>query len=422
MMRPWKSNFTRFELNCAKALCVLIVIVFLSPHIYFHFFYEEEQVDFSEFEAQVEAFYEQYDPPKMKYYYKSNAQKWENHRDEEEDWQDRKNIKSYKYERKAEYEKTAARLFSFDPNTVSFKELTMLGLSKKTANTLINFREKGGKFYKKTDLKKVYGLNKKDYERLKDYVKIVPQEKEEKMDEIVQEEVLSNEVALIIRLFPFDPNTATFDEFVTLGLSKKTAHTIINFREKGGKFYNKQDLQKIYTLQPTDYARLEPYIHISPIEIKEVLASEPTIVAEKSPSPKPTPVNVNINTATPDEWQKLYGIGPTYAKRIVKYREALGGFYAVSQVAETYGIADSAFQSILPQLKLDVAAIRTININTANKDDLAAHPYISWKKAKVIVAYREEHGAFESLQDVRKVRAISDELFEQLKAYLRVKE
>lgn len=158
MIPPWRSDFSQFQLNCAKALSALIVIVFLSPHIHYHFFYKKEQMDFGEFEVQVEAFYEEYDPPKMKHYYKSDTQKWKSDKNQDE--------------RKTERKKTASRPFPFDPNTASFKELTSLGLSKKVANTLINFRKKGGKFYKKTDLKKVYGLDEEDYDRLEGYIKI----------------------------------------------------------------------------------------------------------------------------------------------------------------------------------------------------------------------------------------------------------
>jgi len=247
--------------------------------------------------------------------------------------------------------------------------LTALGLSKKTANTLINFREKGGKFYKKIDLKKVYGLKEKDYERLEPYIKIPTQPKEKEPKYVAQKEALPTVPTPTIRLFNFDPNTASFDDFVTLGLPKKTAHTIINFREKGGAFYDKQDLQKIYTLMTEDYTRLEPYI-IVPEKPNEIPA--PKLVAEKTskPKPKPTPISIRVNTATATEWQRLYGIGPTYAKRIIEHRESLGGFHSVEQVGEIYGLADSTFQNIRPQLQLDATTIRKININTASPEDL----------------------------------------------------
>lgn len=418
----WKDqlHFTRSERSGVIGLSVLILIAFIFPHIYIYFFYNEKQVDFSEFQAQVEAFYEEYEPPKMKHYDEYKPKKWKNNPKEEGKKYAYKARVDDEHESKMRRKKFTARQFPFDPNTASFKELTSLGLSKKTANTLINFRKKGGRFYKKTDLKKVYGLSKENYDRLENYINIPKQSKAEKSKDVVQKEVLPKEVAPVVRLFTFDPNTATFDDFVTLGLSKKISHTVINFREKGGKFYKKQDFKKIYALQASDYSRLEPYINIPAVAVEETDVPKPILAKAEAPKPKPAPVNININTATPDDWQKLYGIGPTYAKRIVKYREALGGFHAVSQVGETYGIADSTFQHIRPQLQFDAASVRTININIATKDDLAAHPYISWKKAKTIIAYRKEHGAFQSVQDVSKIRAISSDLFERLKPYLSI--
>jgi len=110
---------------------------------------------------------------------------------------------------------------------------------------------------------------------------------------------------------------------------------IINYREKGGQFRQKEDIQKIYSFQTEDYARLEPYIKIAPVEIAESTDKESIAQVDEKPKPRPAPD----------------GIGPTYAKRIVKYRNSLGGFHAINQLSEVYGLADSTFQSIRPQLK-----------------------------------------------------------------------
>ncbi len=422
-MDSWKDqfHFTRTERRGVIGLSVLIVLTFFFPHVYIYFLPEEEPTDFTEFEAQVEAFYDAYEPPKTKPYAYNSRNNYKNYDDKYNDNYDRNYSSSnYKKKEKTTYTKSETRLFSFNPNTATYKELTTLGLSGKTANTLINFREKGGKFYKKEDLKKVYGIKEADYERLENYVDIPATPKKEKPIYEPKDEAPTPKEKPEIVYFPFDPNTATFGEFMKLGLTKKVANNIINYREKGGQFRQKEDLQKIYSLQTEDYNRLESYIKITPVEVPQNTDKEPIAQLVKNPKPRPAPVNININTATDEDWQQLYGIGPTYAKRIVKYRNALGGFHSVNQISEVYGLADSTFQNIRPQLQLDPAPIQQINLNTATQDDFKKHPYLDWKRAKTIVAYRDNHGTFSAVDDLKKVRAISSDLFEKLKPYLTV--
>jgi len=71
MMNSWKDHFhfTRSERNGVIGLSILIVIAFLFPHVYIYFFIKEEPVDFTEFAAQVDAFYDEYEPEKMRQYY-----------------------------------------------------------------------------------------------------------------------------------------------------------------------------------------------------------------------------------------------------------------------------------------------------------------------------------------------------------------
>lgn len=151
-------------------------------------------------------------------------------------------------------------------------------------------------------------------------------------------------------LFYFDPNTLSEEGFVQLGLSPKTAHTLINYRNKGGYFKKPEDIRKIYSLSKTDAERLIPYIRITPKNDKETTANY-----EK---PVQQPVTdqykkININTATAEEWKAFPGIGDVLANRIVKFRNSMGGFKSVDQVSKTYGLNDSVYQAIKPYLYLE---------------------------------------------------------------------
>jgi len=203
-----------------------------------------------------------------------------------------------------------------------------------------------------------------------------------------------------------------------LGLRDKTIQTIRNFLSKGGRFRKAEDLQKIYGLFPDEYERLMPFIRI---EALQSLKNETAEIEEK-PRTRPAPPSrftvIDINLADTSAWIALPGIGSKLASRIVNFREKLGGFYAINQVAETFGLADSTFQKIRSWLKLDQPQLRKININTATLEELKAHPYIRFTLARPIVAYRSEHGPFNRLEDLKKIAAVTEDAFQKMFPYL----
>ena len=218
--------------------------------------------------------------------------------------------------------------------------------------------------------------------------------------------------------FPFDPNTLDEAGWVRLGLRPKTAATILRYRAKGGRFRRPEDLQKIWGLPPGFYENVKDLIRLeTPAVSKEFTDSR-----RPAPAPYPerrSPSPVAINSADTTAWIALPGIGGKLAARIVAFREKLGGFASVEQVAETYGLRDSTFQLIRPYLRLD-GGVRQIDLNTASLDILKDHPYIRWNGARAIVAYREQHGKFTSADELRKINLFDEATVSRLLPYVRV--
>ena len=135
-------------------------------------------------------------------------------------------------------------------------------------------------------------------------------------------------------LFYFDPNTISDEGWHELGLREKTIQTIRNFLGKGGRFRKPEDLQKIYGLFPDEYARLQPYIRIEsvPLVNREKTGNEEMTGTRPSPVTRYTVIDINL--ADTSAWIALPRIGSKLATRIVNFREKLGGFYAISQVAD----------------------------------------------------------------------------------------
>lgn len=227
---------------------------------------------------------------------------------------------------------------------------------------------------------------------------------------------LKSEVAAD-ELFYFDPNTLSQEGWKKLGLRTRTIATIMNYLAKGGRFKQAEDVSRIYGFPDDDFERLKHYIRIE----HQVSSYPGKPSASTSSGKKPIHIKpVDINLADTSAFIALPGIGSKLAGRIVQFREKLGGFYSVDQLAEIYGLRDSTFQKIRPYLVLEDPVVKRININIATVDELKAHPYIRYNLAAPIVAYRNEHGSFKSVEEVKNVMAVTDDIYKKLVPYLEV--
>ena len=169
---------------------------------------------------------------------------------------------------------------------------------------------------------------------------------------------------------------------------------------------------------PDEYKRLEPYIRIPTSNLAELSTGKKTESKKEIFSKEPKYDIVNINTADTSGFIALPGIGNKLAFRIVNFRDKLGGFYSIDQIGETYGLPDSVFRKIKPFLKLETNLVKKFNINTATKDEMKSHPYIKWNLANAIVEYRNQHGNFSSLEDLKNISLVTTDVFDKIKFYL----
>lgn len=380
MKQNWQDFFyyTKSERNGLILLSLICVGLFLAPYLFPN---KEEMttIDFSTFQKEVDLFMA---PSEKKAPQKPSLEQNE--------------------------------LFFFNPNEVTQNELEQLGLSTKTAQTILNFRKKGGRFFKKEDLKKIYGLSNKDYEKLQSYIQLPLQSKPSTTVETQKEEQTEAPIPTSYSLYPFDPNTASKEELTKLGLSNKASNILLNFRKKGGYFRKKEDLKKIFGITDMDYKRLEPYIKI--LEKPEI--PKKSIAHQKNK--EANTLIIDINQSNAEDWQKLKGIGPSYSKRIIKFRDKLGGFSNIQQVGETYGLPDSTFNKIIPFLKTS-AILKTIDINKVSAKELQQHPYLNYRQASAIINYRNNHGPFQNAEDLNPIKALSENTLIAVKPYFSFK-
>jgi competence protein ComEA len=222
-------------------------------------------------------------------------------------------------------------------------------------------------------------------------------------------------------LFYFDPNILPAAGWVKLGIREKTANTIQNYTSKGGRFNKPEDIGKIWGLREDDVKRLLPYVRITEKPSNKPVASPSKPAFNTYEKPVFNIAPVDINEADTSAFIALPGIGSKLANRIVAFREKLGGFYKVDQVAETFALPDSVFRKIRDKLVIHNTEVKKININSATADELKVHPYIRYNIANAIVQYRALHGSFATLDDLKKIMIITEDLYLKASPYLTVK-
>ncbi|MBG6235639.1 competence ComEA-like helix-hairpin-helix protein [Pedobacter sp. CAN_A7] len=227
-----------------------------------------------------------------------------------------------------------------------------------------------------------------------------------------------------LRLHRFDPNTTDLRGWQDLGFSVKQAQSILNYRLKGGQFRKPEDLQKMYVVSAAAYQKLRPYIDIEPQS--SALSSFKANDHQEKPRqqvfnyPKDLPVNirVEINQADTAALETIRGIGPAFAKRIIQYRERIGGFHKKEQLMEVYGLDLVKFEEIKDQVVVDASLVKRLNVNTIRVEDFKNNPYIRYKQANAIIQYREQHGNYSTFDDLKKVIILSPQVLEQLSPYI----
>lgn len=226
-------------------------------------------------------------------------------------------------------------------------------------------------------------------------------------------------------LFYFDPNNATDSVWRELGLSDKTIGTLQKYISRGGRFRSAEELGKIYGFPAEAISILGPYIRISHqpkfnTYPKGMQNDETQHMPFKKSYPKREIQSFPINHGDSANWESLPGIGAKLASRIIQFRSKLGGFHSIQQVSETYGLPDSTFQKIKPYLLPDeLPREAIIELNHASQEELQQHPYISYQIAKLIVAYRNQHGPFRHNEDLLKIALITPELLLKISPYLK---
>jgi len=302
-------------------------------------------------------------------------------------------------------------LFPFDPNTLADSSFNKLSIPEQVKRNMLKFRSKGGVFYNTEDVRKIYGMNDSVFAVIKDYITIKKKTKEEheepKKETRYREETkpLPNST-----FFAFDPNTCTHDDLSKLGLTERQIQTFYKYRKAIGRFESKEQFAKIYGIDKNLIDSLMQYINI-------VSAQNEKLVSKR----KTTSELVELNTADSLKLQEIKGIGGVLSRRIIKYRQLLGGFYSTDQLLEIYGFNPEMHELIIQQIFVDTTKIVKLDINFCSMPELSKHPYIGKELARKIINFRSKNGSISSTNILFEKKVLKVDEYKKIRPYIGTK-
>lgn len=220
-----------------------------------------------------------------------------------------------------------------------------------------------------------------------------------------------------VERFVFDPNTADSTQLLRLGLQPWQVRNIYKYRAAGGVYRKKEDFARLYGLTVKQYRELEPYIRISSDYLPASTLFKDDTTRRELPyhSEKITEEqSIDLTVADTVMLKKVPGIGSYYARRIVQYRDRLGGYVSVDQLDE---IEDFPMES-KKYFVIEASEPQKLNLNRLSLNELKRHPYINYYQARSIVDYRRQHGPLLSLDDLRLLPDFPQETIDRLLPYV----
>lgn len=208
----------------------------------------------------------------------------------------------------------------------------------------------------------------------------------------------------------FNPNQYSQEEWMYLGLTQKQAKAVMKFCRFPLK--SNADLKKIFIIPDALYQLIQDSTYYETASSFNIKRNED--FKKKETHIEPISM-VHLDSA---RLVALPGIGPFYAKMVMKYEKALGGFHAKEQLLEVYKMNEEVYEILCKHMNFNQPNIRKISINQATKEELAKHPYIDHWQANSIIKMRKQLGGFQSLKELLDSHLINAETFEKILPYV----
>ena len=294
-------------------------------------------------------------------------------------------------------------LFTFDPNTVTYDELLLLGFEKHTAVSILKYRARGKVFEIAEEFALCYGVTDSMFQLLRPYIAIAEKfrpkpfvyttdstkyHRRDSLQALRKEQWEAKVVARTPHPYePFRIDTVGIEYLQSIGFTFRQAEGVIKYREDGVEgIRNMAELRDCWAVSTEMADSLSRYIIF--------------------PEPKPYGGKIEINSADSATLVSVRGIGPKTAGAIVRYRQLLGGYVNISQLSELKCVTSENFARFSSQICCDSCVFSKIDINFAPASELELHPYMTRSAINTIIKLRKSKGGWKSFEEI-----VNDNIF-----------
>ena len=283
-------------------------------------------------------------------------------------------------------------LFVFDPNTVTYDELRLLGFDKRTAVSIVKYRTAGKVFGIAEEFALCYGVSDSMFARVRPYIKIGEKYATKSQNKAINSSKKEGKTRFSPRPFEkFAIDTVGVEYLRLIGFSTRQAEALIEYRNRGKGVFSMNELRDCYAVSEEMADSLSYFVILSERDPYEGL--------------------IEINSADSATLRKVRGIGEKTIVAVMEYRKLLGGVVRKEQILELKCVTKENFERISEQIYCDSCKISKIDINFAPASDFEHHPYMSRKAAKLILETRESKGGWNSIEEMQ-----SDDIFTEEQA------
>ena len=290
-------------------------------------------------------------------------------------------------------------LFTFDPNTVTYDELLLLGFDKRTAVGIVKYRTAGKVFGIAEEFALCYGVSDSMFMRLRPYIKIGNKFATKPAKRYTDSLYRNRSPRFSPRPFEqFRIDTVGVEYLRLIGFSTRQAEALIEYRKRGGGIFSMNELRDCYAVSEEMADSLSHFV----------------ILSERNPYDG----LVEINEADSATLRSVRGIGAKTVVAVMQYRKLLGGFVRKEQISELKCVTEDNFLRICEQIYCDSCKISKIDINFAPASEFEAHPYMSRRALKLILETRESKGGWNSIEEMQMDNIFTEEQARAIAPYL----
>lgn len=222
------------------------------------------------------------------------------------------------------------------------------------------------------------------------------------------------------KIYPFNPNFITDYKGYTLGLSNQEIDRLLAFRKQDKWINSVKQFQEVTKVSDSVLDKISPYFKF-PDWVTNPKPKQTNFKTGYSKTVKTEAQKLDLNSATAIQLQKVYGVGPSYSERIIKFRNKINGFHSFIELQQVYGLTPEVIQNIKADFTIKTPrAITKIALNTATKEQLVTIKYIDYEIAHNIIEERTLRDGFKSIDELTKVNGFPVNKLEIIKLSLRL--